>query len=167
MKFSSQKVNCGDDELASGLLKITEIIEHILEGGTAGDVIGIDENYNEAIYTLGYFNYKNGKYSEALKFFQLVVFHDHFHRRGLKALGSCLHVLQRHEEAMKALGIAMLLDPSDPRPACQIAECMLSMGKKGNAILILEKLIEEFRDKKEHSDIVIKANCLLALSKAH
>lgn len=163
--FNMNNSNRLTNDQETEALGIAEIFGHLLQGGTAGEVIGIDENENEAIYTLGYFKYSNGKYADALKLFQLVVLHDHLHRRGLKALGSCLQVLRRHEEAIKPLGLAMLLDPADPGPAFQIAECMLYTGKKENAVLILDKLVEEFGQADEHVEIINKARGLSELIK--
>jgi len=160
MNASSQLSNRQSNGQEPDVLGIAEIFGHLLQGGIARDVIGIDENENEAIYALGYFKYSNGKYADALKLFQLVVLHDHLHRRGLKAIGSCLHILQRHEEAIKPLGLAMLLDPADPGPAFQIAECMLCTGKKENAVVVLDKLVEEFGQIHEHAGIIKKARGL-------
>jgi len=140
-----------------------QIIEHLFKGANLGALAGVTEEQREAIYSIGHFQYSNGKFYEACKLFQLLVLLDSLDRRAVKALGSCLQMLKKYEEAMQFLGIAMLMEPEDPTSGIQIAECLIALGDKKKAIEILKTIQKEFGQHKKFDHSVKKVNSLLEI----
>lgn len=153
------------DEISGNSVNLltTEIRKHINNFGKAGDFINLDDEKKNALYSMGHYQYTQGKYSEAFKIFQLIVLNDHLNRRAIKALGSCLQMLKFYEDAMKQLAIAVYMEPSDPGPVLQIAECMLALNKKEDAISLLKEIMQEFGAINEFKEINKKVNGLLEL----
>jgi type III secretion system low calcium response chaperone LcrH/SycD len=147
-------------------LLAAEIRQHINNFGNAGDLIGLDDEKINALYSIGHYQYTQGKYKEAFKTFQIIVLNDHLNRRAIKALGSCLQMLKFYEDAMKQLAIAVYMEPSDPGPALQIAECMLALNNKKDAMTLLKKIKNEFGPIAEFKEINTKVNGLLELLNA-
>ena len=147
------------------LMQLPEIIKTIYEYGKTETFDGWDEEKLEAVYALGYYEYMQGKYVEASNKFQIILINDQLNRRAIKAFGSCLQMLNLYEDAMKQLAYAVYMEPSDPGPSLQIAECMLALNRKENAIEILNNLKKEFGSIFEHAAINKKVCVLLELLK--
>jgi superoxide dismutase len=70
-------------------------------------------------------------------------------------------MLNAPEEAIKYLGIANIMEPSDPVPAVQIAECLLSMKRSSEAYDLLKKIDEEFGSLPKFKEITAKVKLML------
>jgi hypothetical protein len=71
------------------------------------------------------------------------------------------------DEAIKYLGIASIWEPSDPVPAVQIAECLLSLNRSGEAYELLKKIDEEFGSLQEFKKISAKVKLMLNSEALH
>ena len=148
-----------DDELT-----VESLVQHLTNGATLADVIGISIEQREAIYTMGHFHYAQGKYLDAMKFFRFLLFHDQYDLRAMFGLGCCLKMLGEYDLAQIYLGLAVMMKPSDPEPGVQFAECLLFLGKKTEAMNLLKKTRNEFDKYPEHEALIRKVNSLLQLA---
>ncbi len=128
--------------LASGTRDLDDLAQEIADflfaGGTVADVYGLGEEQLEAVYALGYSLYNQGRWAQALQVFSFLTFHAHLDRRFHVARASCLQMLRRHDEALKAYLLAHLLDVSDPAVALHVAECLIALRRRSEARTALE-----------------------------
>ncbi len=145
-------------------LTAESIIEHLNNGATLADVIGITFEQREAIYTMGYFQYTQAKYSEAMKFFRFLLVHDQFDLRAIFGLGCCLQMQGHYTQAQLYLGLAVILEPSNPASGVQFAECLLMARKKKEAIDILQKTRNEFKKLPQYELLIRRVDALLSFA---
>ena len=145
-------------------LTVDSLIQHLTNGATLADVVGISVDQREAIYTMGHFQYSQGKYLDAMKFFRFLLFYDQYELRAMFGFGCCLKMLGEYDLAQIYLGLAVMMDPSDPGPGVQFAECLLMLGKKMEAISLLKKTRNEFGKLPKHEELIRKVDALLQLA---
>ena len=100
---------------------------------------GISLQRVEACYALGCTCFRAGRLPDAERFFRFAVMHDHLDRRYHLALGMALHAQGKHEQALQPYGVAVLTDLTDPQPLVRIAECLLALRRKPEALQALEQ----------------------------
>lgn len=74
-------------------------------------------------------------------------------------------MLKIYEKAIDYLGIASIWEPSDPAPAVQIAECLMSMGRSNEACDLLGRIENEFGHLPKYEKILIKVKSILKIKK--
>ena len=141
------------------------IVQHLLNGATLGDVVGLTLEQHEAIYTMGHYQYTQGKYADSMKFFRFLLFHDQYDLRAMFGVGCCLQMQGQYEQAQIYLGLAVMMEPSNPASGVQFAECLLMAGKKIEAIDILQKTQKEFGKFPQHELLIRKVDALLTFAK--
>lgn len=119
-----------------------EVADFLFAGGTVADIYGIDTKEMEPLYALGHNLYNQARWTEALKVFSFLSYHNHFEQRFHVARGACQQMLKQYEEALGAYGAAYVLDASDPSVSLHIAECLIALGKKEEARGALENVAE-------------------------
>jgi len=154
--------NTGDDEE----LTAESILEHLNNGASLADVMGITHEQREAIYTMGHYQYTQGKYSDALKFFRFLLFHDQFDLRAMFGVGCCLQMQGDYSNAQIFLGMAVMMEPTNPSSGVQFAECLLMNKKKNEAIGILQKTRQEFGKFPQHELLIRRVDALLQFATA-
>lgn len=137
------------------------ILEHLNNGANLADVMEITLEQREAIYTMGHFQYMQGKYIDALKFFRFLLFHDQFDLRAIFGVGCCLQMQGDYNNAQIFLGMAVMMEPTNPASGVQFAECLLMDKKKKEAIDILQKTRMEFGKFPEHESLIRRVDALL------
>lgn len=162
-KMDVQQISPSDTEVEEELT-VESVIQHLTNGATLAEVVGITPEQREAIYTMGHFFYAQGRYLDAMKFFRFLLFYDQFELRAMFGLGCCLKMLGHYDEAQIFLGLAVIVNPSDPVPGVQFAECLLMTGKKIEAINLLQKTLKEFGKLPEHQILIRKVEALLQLA---
>ncbi|MDK2123488.1 SycD/LcrH family type III secretion system chaperone [Parachitinimonas caeni] len=145
------------ERLASDLTELWSI------GGTLKDVYGFTPEECEAVYTLGYNLYNQGKFLDALKAFGFLLMHDHLERRYYKSFASALQMLKRYEEAIKHYSIASMLDLSDPEPTFHTGECMVGIGMIEEAKEAFDLVVRQTEKKEAYAVMHEQAKALLAL----
>lgn len=141
-----------------------EILDLLLRGGKMADALGITSEHLDAVYSLAHYRYMHGKYLDAMKLFQFLLFHDPQDRRGMLGFGGCCQMMGMYEYAEVYLGLAVLMEPSDPTPGVQFAECLLLQGRKSEAISLLHKSRKEFGKIPEYQELMRKVDALLELA---
>ena len=109
---------------------------------TLGELKGISHQELEAVYSLGFTNYRTGRYEDAAKLFQLLVLFDHLNPKYWLALGAVQQVAKDYKGAISSYAYASFLDLENPKPQLHAAECFLALGDKTNAASSLMALDE-------------------------
>jgi type III secretion system low calcium response chaperone LcrH/SycD len=143
------------------IISVEELLKNIQEGYSIAAAVGFSKEKLEAVYTTGYQFFNQGKYEKAMKLFGFLLIHEQSDRRFYIAFGTCLQILNAPEEAIKYLSIASVWEPSDPVPAVQIAECLISMKRSSEAYDLLKKIDEEFGSLPEFKKISAKVKLML------
>lgn len=143
------------------IISVEELIKNIQDGYSIAAAIGFSKENLEAVYTTGYQFFNQGKYEKAMKLFGFLLIQEQSDRRFFLAFGTCLQMLNEPDEAIKYLGISSVWEPSDPVPAVQIAECLLSLGRSSEANDLLKKIDGEFGSLPQFKEISAKVKLML------
>ncbi|VTU27124.1 Chaperone protein IpgC [Variovorax sp. PBS-H4] len=142
---------------------IQPMLEHLASGQTLGPLPDQSPEVQKAMYHLGYTNYSQGKYTEAMRFFGFLVICDHWDRRYHMGMAACLQMQQQHADALKYYSIASILDLTDPAPVMHIAECHLARGERPQARKALDYAIVQARAHAHHNHHVPRLEAMVAL----
>jgi type III secretion system low calcium response chaperone LcrH/SycD len=145
------------------IISVEDLINNIQEGCSIAAAMGISKEKLEAVYATGYQFFNQGKYEKAMKLFGFLLIHEQSDRRFFIAFGTCLQMLSAPAEAIKYLSIASVWEPSDPGPAVQISECLLSMGRSNEAYKLLKEIDNEFGSLSKFEGISIKVKSMLKI----
>ncbi len=107
---------------------------------TLGELKGISHEELEAVYSLGFTQYRTGRYEDASKLFQFLVLFDHLNPKYWLALGAVQQVAKDYQGAIASYGYASFLDLENPKPQLHAAECFLALGDRQNAASALMAL---------------------------
>jgi type III secretion system low calcium response chaperone LcrH/SycD len=118
-----------------------EVADFLFAGGTVAALYGLDADELEALYALAYNLYNQARWAQALKLFSFLTFHDHLERRFHLGRAACLQMLKQHEDALRAYGLAYVLDVLDPMVSLRIAECLIALRRKEDALTALETVV--------------------------
>lgn len=136
--------------------------EHLLQGGTLGDLHGFSEQDYEAMYTVGHGMYSQQRYDDALKVFRLLVACDPMDRRFHQAVASSLQMTGEFELAIGSYSMASIMNINDPVPTFHTAECLAALGRVADAREALAIVIEQSSDP-AYGPLRIRAEGLLTL----
>ncbi len=139
------------------------LVDNLAKGARLGNAFGLDEKHLEAVYTLAFGQYQQGRYAAALKLFAFITFHDQTFMKAFKGIGSCLQMLGRHQEALIYLGLAIIDDDTDMQTAVQIAECLIHTGQSEHAKALLKRIEHELAHNESNDYTRRKAEGLLEL----
>ncbi|HLA74003.1 MAG TPA: SycD/LcrH family type III secretion system chaperone [Steroidobacteraceae bacterium] len=142
---------------------VQEVADFMFAGGTVADMYGLEPEELEPMYALGFSLYNQARWSEALRVFSHLTFHSHLEQRFHVGRAACLQMLKQHEDALRAFGLAYLLDAEDPSVSLHIAECLIALGKKEDARGVLENVAELTQGKAEFEQIGKRGAALVAL----
>ena len=120
--------------------QIEEAAKKFMNGSTIKELKGITNDELEAVYSLAFNYYRSGKFDEAEKLFNFLVFFDHLNQKFWMGVGAVRQVKKDFTGAVQAYGYASFLDLKNPKPQLHAAECFLAMGDKRNAASSLEAL---------------------------
>jgi type III secretion system low calcium response chaperone LcrH/SycD len=149
------------------IVSVKKLIKNIQEGYSIAEAMDFSKDKLEAVYTTGYQFFNQGKYEKALKLFGFLLIHEQSDRRFFIAFGTCLKMLNVPDEAIKYLAIASVWEPSDPIPAVQIAECLLSLNRLSEAYDLLKKIDGEFGSLPQFKEIAAKVKLMLDFDTLH
>jgi type III secretion system low calcium response chaperone LcrH/SycD len=138
------------------------IAAHFQNGGTAGQLKGINARHLEAVYTVGLAHYEAARYKDARLAFSFCTQNDHLERRYYMALASTYKMLSQPAEALKYYTVASMLDIKDPMPTFHTAECLVVMGMVEEAKEALEIVIRQSADEISLKPLHERATAMLA-----
>ena len=138
-----------------------QVVDLLANGATLKDIHGYTDEEFDALYTLAYNFYNQGKYSEALQAFGFLLMHDQLERKYYKAFGSCLQMLKRYEEAIRNYSMASILDLTDPEPTFHTAECMVAIGMPKEAMEALQYVLNDTKSKPDYAAMHERATAMM------
>ena len=141
-------------------------VDLLANGATLKAIKGYTDEEFEALYTLGYNLYNQGKFAEAMQAFGFLLMHDQLERRYYKAFGSCLQMLKRYEEAVRNYSMASVLDLTDPEPTFHTAECMVALGMPTEAMEALDLVVRQTHDKADYKVMHERAQAMIGILKS-
>ena len=115
-----------------------ELFRILGDGGSFGDLYGIDEERLEAVYSVAHTLYGNGKFEDAATMFRFLCLMEHAEERYWMGLGATEQMLGNYEKALEAYAQATLLDIDDPRPQIQAGYCLIKLELFEGATQALE-----------------------------
>jgi len=96
------------------------------------------------LYSLAYSLYQSGDYGQAKLIFHQLVVSKPLKQKYWLGLGACLQLEKSYTEALKAWGMASILDGEDPTPHFHAAECSFALNdaEQGwNALKVSKELL--------------------------
>lgn len=133
----------------------------LTQGATFKQLKGFTEDEMEAVYTVAYNLFQNGKLDDADKVFRFLCFFDHLCQKYWLGLGMCRKAMKNYAGAIDAFGLAGILDIHDPRPAVLSAECHIQLGHRDEAISALNSAIGFGGDNSKYAALVDRAKMML------
>lgn len=123
----------------------------------------LTEDEGEAIYALARQRVATGQYEAAFRQFCLLTTFMPTHTKYLNGLALTHRLLGHYQEAMDVYHFALQLDGSDPRPALNVAECLLLMERPQDASAALEVVIGFCEGRDTAPGVLARAKALAEL----
>ena len=152
---AEQAIGFGTEELG----KIVDAL--LATGGILGAIRGLDHQDFEAIYSVGYSLYNQGKYADAENMFTFLCFYDHLEKKNWMGLGSSRQMRKDFDGAIKAYSYLALLDVANPYPPLHAGDCYLALGKLEEAESGFFAAVHWAGDKPEYQAARSRAEVLL------
>lgn len=93
------------------------------EGMVLKNVMHVADKTVNALYSIAYHNYNNGKYNEAIKMLDFLIVIDVSDKRFQLAIAACYLMLKKYKEATGFYKQCTIIDKSDPLPYYYMYEC--------------------------------------------
>ena len=98
----------------------------------------ISSEAQEALYSLAYICYNQGKYGEATALFRTLTVENPRGRKFWMGLGASLQMVKNYNEALLAYEVAAMLQPLDPHVHLYAADCFFTQGLAKEGLFALE-----------------------------
>lgn len=121
---------------------VDQVLKLLQSGGTIGQYLGHSDESMEALYSLGYSLYGQGKYKEAERAFGALLVCNHTDRRVYQSYAACLQMQHRYEDALRYYAISAAMNLLDPAPVFYSAECLLALDKREDALSSLRHMLD-------------------------
>lgn len=118
------------------IAKLTDLLEAASQ--KKSELPHLPESSLDALYSMAYELYRNGKYEDARGFFRFLTLVDSFDRRYWMGLGACYQMLKCYPEAIECYSAAAIQDSTDPYVHWHAADCFFHSGKFVEAKQALE-----------------------------
>lgn len=138
------------------------LIDYLGKGRTLGPLLGNSRESQEALYTVAYRLYGQGKYESAERLFAFLLLNNHLDRRHYLGYAACAQMQRQHERALRYYSMAHVLDKTDPRPLMHMGECLIASGEFAKANTVLSFGLIQARHHAEHRAHVARLQALLA-----
>lgn len=156
---TTYKLTKNGDEITADIQKVLQLMHE--KKCTLKEALNVNETFIEEIYSLAYANYEQGKFKEALGFFQILagISPDEF--RFMYGLASCHHQLGDYQEALSGFALSLGLEPLNPMPAFYLGDCYLRLELFAEAREFLSLTIELCRDDEKYQFLKEQAGLIL------
>ena len=148
--------------------RIGEVIDHVSssfseQGLTMAQILDIEEQELEALYTLGAKKYESGEYKAAQDIFVMLCRLDPLSGRAFKGMGAAFQMDKKYDTALKAYANAVSLDMEDAASSLHAGECLILLGKIPEARAALEGcLMQASENPKKYASERARAQSILA-----
>lgn len=143
-----------------------QILEGLMNGHSLGEMHDFTETDMEAVYSMAYSFYKNGKHDKADSAFRFLCFYDHLNPRWWVGLGANKQMQNDYEGAVKAYAFATVLDVENPKPQLHAGYCLIMLGQYSEAIQALEGVIIASGNDENNKSYKDQATALLQVAKS-
>lgn len=142
--------------------RASEMLERVMANQPL-DVMGVSlsQQSQDTLYHLGYLQYKQAKYADAMRIFGLLMTMNHMDARLLMGFGACLQMQFQHADALQFYGPASFLDLTDPEPVMRCVECNLALGNVEAARTGLDYGLKQARAHERHRHWVDRFETML------
>ncbi|QND62137.1 SycD/LcrH family type III secretion system chaperone (plasmid) [Mesorhizobium sp. AR07] len=142
--------------------RLARLTEEIIGGRTdLAAVIGITDDELDAVYALGHRFYSAGRYGEALSFFRFLCIHRYIDPRFWFGFGAASQMLGDSANAVRAYGLAALLNDEDPQIPLRAAKCLIKLDQPAAAVSALESVLALSGGNPEHRAFAQHASLML------
>lgn len=107
----------------------------------------------DLLYRMGCDLFDQGKYQQADRLFNLLILFRPLEARYLFACGMSQKAQKRPAMATQMFCAAMLLDPDNPAPVMETAECMLLLDARKDACDVLRHVLAIAGDSEAHAAV--------------
>ncbi len=126
---------------------IKKYAELIASGYTIADLMNIDSEKMEALYSLAYQNYVTRNFDDALKVFRVLVLYDQTEMKYTMGLAATYQELGEYQKAADVYAAAAVQSGLvDPEPMYFAAICLLKAGRRADAVFSLKSLASMGRE---------------------
>ncbi|MER8791410.1 SycD/LcrH family type III secretion system chaperone [Mesorhizobium sp. M0983] len=142
--------------------RLARLTEEIIAGRTdLAAAVGITDDELEALYALGHRFYSAGRYNDALSFFRFLCMHRYVDPRFWFGFGAACQMLGDSANAVRAYGLAALLNDNDPQIPLRAAKCLIKLGQQAAAVDALDSVLALSGGKPEHKAFAQRASLML------
>jgi len=120
-----------------------------------------------AVYSLAYREYGQGRYEEALRYFQLLLVYRPTSPVYMLGGALCLQRLRRYELACSAFAALCCLEPEVPGHTLALAECQLLCNQHAQARDALQMVVYHCDTHPGHDRVRARAHAMLELMRPH
>ena len=135
------------------------VMDAIKAGAMPKDIFDVNPKTLEFFYAQAYALYNQGKYTEALYLFQMLIMMDPTQSRHAMGSAACLHRMGKYEAAGQIYLLSAPLDKENPLPYFHGADCYIKLGVFALALFCLKKCIEICGERAEFA--LVKERSLL------
>lgn len=157
----SSDTHDAEQQLASTIDRFSDFL--FQQGGSLAQLYNIAPEQLEAAYTLAYQYYHQARWQDALTIFEFLCQHQHTERRYQLGRAACLKMLKRYELALHAYGLAHFMQATDAHSAMQIAQCLIALERRADAVTALESVLALCQDTALQSTLGQQASAMLRL----
>ena len=125
----------------------------------------LSDGQANSIYAAAYHMSQQGKHEQASTLFALLSMYCPREPKYTRSVAICFRKMRRYEDAIRYFAKTMELRPDNFEPAFQLVECMLLMGRRDDAVDLLEKFATMATDTGQTS-ILDQASAMLELLNA-
>jgi len=143
--------------------KLRAFTNEYLKGKSTQEAIGLSEAYTEAMYSMAYRLYQNGKYDQAIQIFRLLVMVNPLETRYLMGLSACFHMMGDYDRAADSYTLCNMASPQDPLPLYHASDCFLALEDWVMAAKALNSCIKLCGEKSEYEQIKNRAEVSLKM----
>ncbi len=126
-------------------LEAEELLNFLIEDANSkqnkGDQFS-DSDIESLNFTMGLVLKKQGKFLEAIKYFQRIAINNDSHEQAFNYLGECCAEIDMEDEAESFFAKATKLDPEYLQPIINLGRLYLKQERYYNAILAIERFLE-------------------------
>ena len=127
----------------------------------------LDDAQVEGLYALGYREFGQSRYAQALDYFKVALLYRPTNTVYLRAAAMCLQRMRNYELAVAAYTVLNFLEPSEPAHPLAIAECRLLRREHAMAREMLERAVSVSGSDGRHAAVRARALSILELMRSH
>ncbi len=132
---------------------VEEVAELLYQGVSVGQIMGMDHDKIEMLYSIAYQCYTAGKYKDARTVFSALCIYEPADLRFWMGLGATEQQLKNFENAAQSYAMACTVtELKDPEPMYFAAKCLLKDGKRDDAIDALDSIEIMGREGNAHDE---------------